>query len=352
MKQLRHKVSYTPTAPLNRILPANVLLTPQIKIMLTPLLYIADFFSDTTYRAWLKEVNRFIVKKHFLEMPWLLLYIFIIWITTVLLARLFDKLFNQIINSSVKKLQNDPTNYVFLKHFGRAMIYIFGFSIAVWSIPELRAISKSLLAGAGILAVVVGFASQAALANIVSGLFIVIFRPFSVKDHLTIDDTTFGVVEDITLRHTVLRNQENRRIVVPNSIINSKVILNSNLNDLKICKFIEINVAYDTDLDKAIAVMQEEVFNHPYCIDNRKQEDKQAGKHPVMVKVVRLDDYFIRLRAWAWAADNSHAYEMTLDLNKRLVERFREEGIHIPFPIQTLLINPSGASNNAPAQNL
>lgn len=303
------------------------------------IIYLADtWLNNPETRLWWKQANRFFAKKEYLDMPWLLFYILVILIVTILLAKLFEKLFGKIIQHSARKIKNDPTNYVFLKHFGQALIYIFGFSIAVWSIPSLRAISSSLLAGAGILAVVVGFASQAAFANIVSGVFIVIFRPFSVKDHLVIDDTAFGVVEDITLRHTVLRNQENRRIVVPNSIINSKVILNSTLNDPKICKFIEINVAYDTDLDKAIAVMQEEIFNHPFCIDNRSEEDKAGGKHPVLVKVVRLEDFSVKLRAWAWAYNNSQAYELTMDMNKQLVERFRTENIRIPFPIQTLFI--------------
>ena len=314
--------------------------------MLHIIFLIEGLFNNANTRLWLKQINRFIAKKEYLDMPWLLLYVLFILIVTIILAKLFEKLFTKIINRSARKLHNDPTNYVFLKHFGVAIIYIFGFSIAVWSIPALRAISTSLLAGAGILAVVVGFASQAALANIVSGVFIVIFRPFSVKDHLVIDDTTFGVVEDITLRHTVLRNQENRRIVVPNSLINSKVILNSHLNDPKICKFIEITVAYNTDLDHAIAVMQDVVFSHPYCIDNRTEEDKKLGKHPVMVKVVRLEASAIRLRAWAWTYSNTQAYELTLDMNKQLVERFRIENIQIPFPIQTLLIQPPTQSED------
>lgn len=307
-----------------------------------------DLLTEPRLKLWVKAFNRFFARKEFLEMPWLILYIVFIFIITIALARLFNKIFDLIISRSGNKLSKDPTSYVFLKHAGRAIIYISGFSLAVWSFPELRTLSASLLAGAGILAVAVGFASQAALANIISGIFIVIFRPFSVKDHLTIDDTTFGVVEDITLRHTILKNQENRRVVVPNSIINAKVILNSTKNDPKICKVIEVLVSYSTDLDKAIGVMQYEIFNHPFCIDNRSEEDKKLGKHPVMVKVVRLEEYAIRLRAWAWSPDNSKAYEMTMDMNKRLVERFREEQIEIPFPTRTIILPPGAAEGKLP----
>lgn len=299
-----------------------------------------NLLFNTDMKKWVKQINRFIARKDYLDMPWLIVYVIFILIITFALAKLFDKIFNRIIIRSSRKMQNDPTNYVFLNHAGRALIYIFGFITAIWSVPALKTLSASLLAGAGILAVAVGFASQAALANIISGVFIVIFRPFSVKDHLIIDDTTFGVVEDITLRHTVLRNQENRRIVVPNSIINSKVILNSTIKDPKISKAIEIGVSYSTDLDKAMAIMQQEIFNHPHCLDNRSEEDKKLGKHPVTVKVLRLEDYSIKLRAWAWTADNTNAFEMTMDMNKILVERFRQEGIEIPFPTRTLIMQP------------
>lgn len=80
--------------------------------------------------------------------------------------------------------------------------------LALWwpfTISALRNVSKSLLAGAGILALAIGLASQQALSNIISGLFIVVFKPFNVKDHLFIDRDIFGIVEDITLRHTILR---------------------------------------------------------------------------------------------------------------------------------------------------
>ena len=57
---------------------------------------------------------------------------------------------------------------------------------------------------------IIGFASQKAFSNIISGIFILIFKPFRVKDTIEFLDSTKGVVEEITLRHTIIRNYENR----------------------------------------------------------------------------------------------------------------------------------------------
>ena len=86
-----------------------------------------------------------------------------ILVATVLVAFLVNRFFIRLIRKSTSDLRNDPTNYVFLRHAISALIYVVGFSIAIYTMPNLRALANSLLAGAGILAVAVGFASQHAL---------------------------------------------------------------------------------------------------------------------------------------------------------------------------------------------
>src|SRR5210317_1124346 len=115
---------------------------------------------------------------------------------TIIVAYLFRRLFNRFIKKSTLIVQNDPTNYLFLKHTISALIYIVGFSWAFIQIESLKAVAGSLLAGAGILAVAVGFASQHALSNIIGGIFIVIFKPYRINDRITVKNILAGVVED------------------------------------------------------------------------------------------------------------------------------------------------------------
>jgi len=268
-----------------------------------------------------------------------------ILLLTFIVAYLFNRYMSRFIKKSTIDLDNDPTNYQFLKHAITALIYVVGLSLAIHAIPSLKTLAQSALAGAGIAALAIGFASQAALANITAGVFIVIFKPFRVKDRITIQNAISGVVEDITLRHTVIRNYENRRVVVPNSLISEELIINSDLFEQKICKWIEIGISYDSDIDKAREIMRSEIESHPLIIDNRTEEDLAEGQPKVVVRVISLGDFSVTLRAWAWAKDTADGAAMNFDLMESIKKRFDKEGIEIPFPYRTLVMKPSGPTS-------
>ncbi len=267
-------------------------------------------------------------------------------IATFIIAIVFHRLFGRFLKKSSSIIQSDPTNYQFFHHFLTAIIYIVGFSMAVYMVPNLRMVASSLLAGAGILAVAVGFASQQALSNIVSGVFIVIFKPFRVNDRLRIRDTLSGVVEDITLRHTVIRNIENRRIIIPNSIISQEVIVNATLNDEKIQKRLNINISYHSDIDKARAIITEEAMKHPLKIDGRNEKQIAKGRPEVLVRVVDLSEYAVTLRAYIWAATHVDAFAMGCDLLESIKKKFDEEGIEIPYPYRNVIYQNKPLSAN------
>lgn len=258
--------------------------------------------------------------------------------TTLVLALLFNRSMKRFIRKSTAALDNDATNYQFLRRGIAALIYILGFSLATYSIPSLKALAQSLLAGAGIAAVAIGFASQAALSNIIAGIFIVIFKPFRVHDRVIIKNTISGVVEDITLRHTIIRNFENRRVIIPNSIISEEVIVNADLVEQKICEWIQIGISFDSDLEKAKEIMAEEVERHPLCIDNRTEENKEEGKPVVVVRAIAIGDFSITLRAWAWAKDQADGFVLKCDLFETIKKRFDQEGIEIPLPYRKLVL--------------
>ncbi len=260
---------------------------------------------------------------------------------TFLVAWLFNRLFTRFIQKSSLIIKNDPTNYQFLRHFIRAIIYIVGFSIAVYMMPPLRAIAGSVLAGAGILAVAVGFASQNALSNLISGVFIILFKPFRVNDRLRIRDTLAGIVEDITLRHTVIRDFENRRIIIPNSVMNQEIIINADFQDDNICRWVELGISYYSDIDKAKAIIKEEAIKHPLHIDVRTPKDIAEGKEDVVVRVLSLGEYSVNLRAYVWADNQANAFIMGCDLLESIKKRFDAEGIEIPFPYHNVIHHQS-----------
>ncbi|AEE52879.1 mechanosensitive ion channel family protein [Haliscomenobacter hydrossis] len=250
---------------------------------------------------------------------------------TSIVAYIMDGVSKRFIEKATKLIKGDPIHYHFLRHFLSGVIYVIGISWAISAVPSLKAIATSLLGAAGILAIAIGLASQNALSNIVSGIFIVIFKPFSINDRLRIRDNTLsGVVEDITLRHTVIRDFENRRIIIPNSVINQEIIINADFGDDKICTWFEIAVDTNTNIDLAKDILCEEALKHPLRVDNRKHEEIVNGKSEITVKVLRVNEYGIRLRAWIWAKDSADAFNISCDMYESVKKRFDEVGISIP----------------------
>lgn len=226
----------------------------------------------------------------------------------------------------------DNTNVGFIQRMIIYAIYLIAITAFLGMIPGMNKISNSILASAGILAAAVGFASQEALSNIISGMFIIFSKPFRVGDVIKLDDVVTGTVAEITLRHTIIYSLDNREILIPNSKVNSSTIINSTIGDPTTCAFIEIGVSYTTNLDHAMEVMREEIMKHPLLIDRRSEIDKKSGVPQVIIRVIQLGDSSITLKAWAWASSAGDAFVLTCDSLKSIKERFDKENIEIPYP--------------------
>jgi small-conductance mechanosensitive channel len=270
-----------------------------------------------------------------------------ILIVTVLAEWIIKHMINRGFATILASHKPDQTSFRFLRHLVSSGVYVIGISAALTQIPEFRVIGHSLLAGAGILTVVGGLASQQVLSNVVSGFLIVIFRPFKINDRVTVNNTFTGYVEDITLRETVLRDLENNRVIVPNSLVSSQVIVNSNHTDERVCKFIDIGVSYNADIDRALAIMVEEVINHPLHLDNRTHEQKENGEQAATARVINLGASSVDLRAWAWSGSPGDGYVMYCDLLRSIKRRFDGEGIEIPFPQTTITFGANEVLNMA-----
>jgi small conductance mechanosensitive channel len=242
----------------------------------------------------------------------------------------------------------DPTNYSFLQNAVSFIVFIAATFFIFYRIPALHTIGKTLFAGAGIAAAVIGFASQEAFSNIISGVFIVIFKPFSVGDYIKLlSSGQIGIVEDITIRHTVIKSIENRRIVIPNSVISREAILNSTLKDPRVKFNLEVVLVYEADIQKALDIMKEEAQKHPDFLDARTDEEKTNGALPVVAKVVALEDNGVRCRAYVWAKDNDTAFEMKCDLLKILKEHFDKDGIQISHVQRAVVAAPAIATTQS-----
>lgn len=248
------------------------------------------------------------------------------------------RLINSFINKAVKVLKADPTNFFFLKNSTTFLIYTAALIFIFVKIPYLKELGTALFASAGVIGIVVGFASQKAVSNIISGVFILMFKPFRVGDIIQVSGQRKGVVEEITLWHTLIRDYEFRRIIIPNNSLSDSTLINSTIIDKKIRKFVEFGISYASDVDRAMEIIIEEATAHPNFLDVRTSEQIREGAQAVETQVIDLGDFAVSIRSWVWAGDNDKAFSMNNDLFKSVKARFDAEGIEIPFPYRNLII--------------
>jgi len=271
-----------------------------------------------------------------------------ILIGAIILTRVVRWLIDKSFVTASEKLKLDKTRYRFFKNAVSLIIWLIAIGAILSLTPKLKALAYTLFAGAGILVAVIGFAAQAAFSNIISGIFIVIFKPFRVGDMIKVGTLEYGIVEDITLRHTVIINFENKRIIVPNSVISAETIINDNIEDSKVCRYIEIGISYDSDVDLALKILREESEKHPDCIDARTSEQKENGESKVNVRLMTFGDFSVNLRAYVWTNDPQAVFQMHSDINRAIKKRFDKEGIEIPYPYRTIVYKNDLPSNSKP----
>ncbi len=173
----------------------------------------------------------------------------------VLAASLVSRVFRAAVHASMTRRGHlDRTTISFLQQFGSVLIWVVALILYAHLIPMLRSMGNALLAGAGVVSVVIGLAAQSTLGNLVAGISIAIYRPFRLGDTLQVTaptGTDIGVVELISLGYTTLRAPDGHFIVLPNAIAASQVTINLNTTYAPWPMTITIRLNRDADIDAA-----------------------------------------------------------------------------------------------------
>src|SRR5580693_1980904 len=156
------------------------------------------------------------------------------FVLAVVLGMLLSRLLRQAVHAAMTRSGHvDRTTISFLQRFGTVLIWVIVLILYAHLIPVLRSMGTALLAGAGVVSVVIGLAAQSTLGNLVAGISIAIYRPFRLGDTLQVTaptGTDIGVVEIISLGYTTLRAADGHMIVLPNAIAASQVTINLSSN--------------------------------------------------------------------------------------------------------------------------
>lgn len=257
----------------------------------------------------------------------------LVLVITFLLAKLVNRVMRRLVERHRKTNSGAATVLGFARYIAVAAIYFAGVMVVVYSIPLLSSAVRTLLTAGGVIAVVAGLAAQEALGSVVSGMMILAFKPFRMGDVVRyIDNDISGVIEEITLHHTAIRTWENKRVIIPNSKMNSSIIENADYADSKVCVFMQVGVTYESDIDLAKKLLTEEILRQPNFLDVRTPEQKAAGVPPVQVVVLELADSAVTLRASLWAKDNSTAFSLKCAVLENIKKLYEQNGIDIAYP--------------------
>ena len=302
-----------------------------------------------------------------------LLFISIISIATILVARTVNNFLIRYYKRASGKLHIDLTTFRMFRHLVVAAVYFIGLTVIIFHIPSLRSLSVAMLSGAGLAGIIIGFASQNTLSNIIAGIALALFQPFRVGDRLTVMNE-YGKVTDLNLRHTVILTSDNRRLIIPNSVISSEAIYNWTIEDPAIIWPIDIGISYDSDISLAKKIMIEEARKHPkvmppqtleYCvlkpgllksdiladqlnpsvIHTIDPDFRERGQ--VKIYLTEFEDSAINLRMHVWFKDRSDAYSAGCEIREAIKARFDNEGVEMPYPYRTIIFKTDGDKEKA-----
>jgi small conductance mechanosensitive channel len=204
----------------------------------------------------------------------------------------------------------------FLVMSARRLVFIIGFFVGL---SALEVNIGPVLAIVGAAGFVIAFALQNSLSNFASGILMLIYRPFDVRDMISVAGV-LGKVESMNLLSTQLRTPDNQLIIVPNNSVWGDVITNvTGITERRID--LVFGIGYSDDIDKAQKILEDIVSGNKLVLKDPE---------PV-IKLHELADSSVNFICRPWVKPDDY-WEVYWDITREVKRRFDAEGVSIPFP--------------------
>lgn len=267
---------------------------------------------------FLSQIEKIFAHGFFVSLVTIVSSLFILFVLNILV--------NQVIRKKFKKQE------LLLMKVKKIILIVLALCLIFSEIIPLQNFVKTLIASGGIIAVIVGLASQEAASSMINGFMIVAYKPYAIGDTIFVPSENIrGRVIDITSRHTVIQTYEKTQVTIPNIIMNKVVIENVSNTPNQKANYLYVDVSYESNLKQAIAIIQQLAQNHPFFIDVRTQKEKDENQPAVPVYCLDFKDSGIQLRATIHTSNSSNGFTMLSDLRIAIKEAFDEQGIEIPY---------------------
>ncbi len=190
-----------------------------------------------------------------------------------------------------------------------------------------------LLTTLGIAGLAVAIALGDTLANFFAGLYIVADQPVRVGDYIKLDSGDEGYVEKVGWRSTRIRTLSNNIIIVPNQKLAQSIVTNYFLPEKRMSLLMNIDVSYDTDPRKVEQVLVEVAAKATDEVEGLLKEPA-----PFVRFIPGFMDFSLRFTLICQVREFVDQYYVQHELRKRIYDRFKQEGIEIPFPVRTVYL--------------
>ncbi len=296
-----------------------------------------DFFADIDWDRWSETIWT-----HGLR---IILVLVAVYVALRLLRRALDR---PVRAAVARQMEGEPEVEIekrteTLMHVIHRTAWVVALAVAVLTVlPEVGISIGPLLAGAGIVGLAIGFGAQSLVKDTINGIFILVENQYGKGDVVNIAGVG-GLVEDVSLRRTVLRDLDG----AVHSIPNGQVATSSNLTKGWSRVNMNVGVAYGEDLDRVMAVIDR--------VGQELAEDPDFG--PLIVtppRALRVDafgDSGIEIKILG-ETQPIRQWDVMGELRKRLKRAFDEEGIEIPFPHLTIVTYGAKATDGIRLQRV
>ncbi|MEF8839845.1 MAG: mechanosensitive ion channel family protein, partial [Haloarculaceae archaeon] len=203
------------------------------------------------------------------------------------------------------------------------------FVLSIWQVDV-----TPLLASAGVLGIVLGFAARDTIANFFGSIALYADGTYKVGDYVVLEDGTRGRVQDISIRSTVIRTRDDVLVTVPNATLNQAAITNESTPRRHRRIKIPVGVAYGTDVEEVEEIM----------LAVAEEADLVRERPRPRVRMRGFGDSAIDVELMCWIARPRLRGRASDTLHRDLYDRFRAAGIEIPFPQRDVHVSRDAAA--------
>lgn len=244
--------------------------------------------------------------------------IFNIYNSFILLFTLICYIANEKIFQKVLNKHNNLTNN-FLFNFFRFFILFIGGFIFLSQYDKFEKILNVLLTNSALLVAVLGFALQNSIKNLIAGLMLISSDAFKVGDRIRLPDSKItGIIEEINLRHIIVKLVTNERAIVPNSTMNDAIVINNDIKEQITSYPIVIHLDINKNIELGKKLIEEAI----------EENNNIINKENTIVTISHLTNTDVELKSLIWTRDLNSSFTEISKLKIEIIKKFQQNNLY------------------------